>query len=183
MKRFLTGLMAVLMLFAVLLPARAAQAKVLSGLTSKVDYENTDPDRYMIDIDLVNQIITVYEKSGTGLFDKIVLQGLCTTGNAENPTGSGTFKLGHLKERFGYFVAYGQYAQYWSQVVRGVYIHTVMYDSKSLTSMSKSAYNGLGKNLSHGCVRVLPRTPSGYSITARRAPPASSPKAAQRTRR
>ena len=156
MKRFLTGLMAVLMLFAVLLPARAAQAKVLSGLTSKVDYENTDPDRYMIDIDLVNQIITVYEKSGTGLFDKIVLQGLCTTGNAENPTGSGTFKLGHLKERFGYFVAYGQYAQYWSQVVRGVYIHTVMYDSKSLTSMSKSAYNGLGKNLSHGCVRVLP---------------------------
>ncbi len=156
MKRVLTGLVAVVLLCAALLPAQTAEAKVLSGYTSKVDYDNTDPSRYQIDIDLINQVITVYEKSSTGLYDKIVLQGLCTTGNAENPTGSGTYKLGHLKERFGYFVAYGQYAQYWSQVVRGVYIHSVMYDSKSITDMSKSAYNGLGKALSHGCVRVLP---------------------------
>ncbi|MEL7603897.1 MAG: SH3 domain-containing protein [Bacillota bacterium] len=156
MKRVLSGLFAALMLFAVLLPAQAAEARVLSGYTSKVDYDNTDPARYKIDIDLVNQVITVYEQGAVGVYDKIVLQGLCTTGNAENPTGSGTFKLGHLKERFGYFVAYGQYAQYWTQVVRGVYIHSVMYDSKDLTTMSKSAYNGLGKNLSHGCVRVLP---------------------------
>ncbi len=156
MKRFLSGLLAALFLFAVMLPAKDAKASVLSGYTSKVDYDNTDPNRYKIDIDLVNQVITVYQKSSTGAYDSIVLQSLCTTGNNENPTGSGTFKLGHLKERFGYFVAFGQYAQYWTQVVRGVYIHSVMYDSKSITSMSKSAYNGLGKNLSHGCVRVLP---------------------------
>ncbi len=156
MKRFLSGMLAALFLLAVLLPAKDAKASVLSGYTSKVDYDNTDPNRYKIDIDLVNQIITVYEKGATGAYDNMVLQSLCTTGNEENPTGSGTFKLGHLKERFGYFVAFGQYAQYWTQVVRGVYIHSVMYDSKSITDMSKSAYNGLGKNLSHGCVRVLP---------------------------
>ncbi|NCB31476.1 MAG: hypothetical protein EOM66_08730, partial [Clostridia bacterium] len=40
--------------------------------------------------------------------------------------------------------------------VRGVYIHSVMYDSKKLTSMSKSAYRNLGQNVSHGCIRVLP---------------------------
>ena len=156
MKRFLSGVLAALFLLAVLLPAKDAQAAVLSGYTSKVDYDNTDPSRYKIDIDLINQIITVYEKSSSGAYDSIVLQSLCTTGNEENPTGSGTFKLGHLKERFGYFVAFGQYAQYWTQVIRGVYIHSVMYDSKSITAMSKSAYNGLGKALSHGCVRVLP---------------------------
>ncbi|HWR22573.1 MAG TPA: SH3 domain-containing protein [Feifaniaceae bacterium] len=156
MKRFVSGILAALMLLAVMLPARDAEASVLPGYTSKVDYDNTDPNRYKIDIDLVNQIITVYERSSAGVYDSIVLQSLCTTGNAENPTGSGTFKLGHLKERFGYFVAFGQYAQYWTQVVRGVYIHSVMYDSKSITDMSKSAYNGLGKALSHGCVRVLP---------------------------
>lgn len=150
MKRILTCFMALLM-FVFMLPVKTAQAAVLSGYTSKVDYNNTDSNRYKIEIDLINQVITVYENSS----GQIVLQGLCTTGNAENPTGAGTYKLGHLKERFGYFVAFGQYAQYWSQVVRGVYIHSVMHDSKSITDISKSAYNGLGKALSHGCVRVL----------------------------
>jgi len=135
-----------------LLPA-GTKAEVLSGWTSKVDYENTDPNRYTVEIDLTNQIITVYEYAVGGT---IVLQSLCTTGSAEYPTGTGTFRMGALKERFGYFVAFGQYAQYWSQVVRGVYIHSVMYNSTKLTSMSKSAYENLGKNVSHGCVRVLP---------------------------
>ena len=133
------------------LPA-VASATVLPGMTSKVDYDNTDPNRYTIEIDLVNQVISVWENAS----EAIVLQGLCTTGDEENPTGSGTFKLGDLKERFGYFVAYGQYAQYWTQVVRGIYIHSVMYDTKDLSSMSRSAYRNLGKNVSHGCVRVLP---------------------------
>jgi len=131
----------------------AARAQVLSGWTSKVDYDNTDPNKYVVEIDLTNQVITVYE----GMFGgAVVLQSLCTTGSNEYPTGAGTFKMGELKERFGYFVAFGQYAQYWSQVVRGVYIHSVMYNSTRLSSMSKSAYNDLGKNVSHGCVRVLP---------------------------
>ena len=116
-----------------------------------MDYDNTDPNRYTIEIDLVNQVITVYDQSGSA-----VLQSLCTTGSDKTPTGSGKFRLGDLKERFGYFVAYGEYAQYWTQVVRGVYIHSVMYKSKKLSSMSKSAYKNLGKNVSHGCVRVLP---------------------------
>ncbi len=144
--------MALVLCLAALIPAQAAGAQVLSGYTSKVDYDNTDPERYMIEIDLTNQIITVYERAS----GSIVLLGLCTTGSKKTPTGAGTYKLGNLKERFGYFVAYGQYAQYWSQVVRGVYIHSVMYDTQRLSSLSRSAYNGLGKALSHGCVRVLP---------------------------
>lgn len=131
------------------LPA-AANATVLTGMTSKVDYANTDPNRYWIEVDLVNQVITVYEGGA------IALQSLCTTGSDKYPTGSGVFKLGHLKERFGYFVAFGQYAQYWTQVVRGVYIHSIMYDSQKLSSLSSSAYKNLGKNVSHGCIRVPP---------------------------
>lgn len=155
MKRIVSCVLTLALAFAALLPGMA-QAKVISGYTSKVDYANTDANRYQIDIDLVNQVITVYERDSSGAYTNIVLQGLCTTGNAENPTGAGTFKLGHLKERFGYFVAFGQYAQYWTQIIRGIYIHSIMYDSKDLTKLSKSAYNGLGKALSHGCVRVLP---------------------------
>lgn len=150
MKRRLLSLALCLVTLLSLTPS-IANAAVLSGFTSKVDYDNTDPNRYSIEIDLVNQVITVYDQSGSA-----VLQSLCTTGSDKTPTGSGKFRLGDLKERFGYFVAYGEYAQYWTQVVRGVYIHSVMYKSKKLSSMSKSAYNNLGKNVSHGCVRVLP---------------------------
>ena len=150
MKRRLLSLALCLVTLLSLTPS-IAHAEVLSGFTSKVDYDNTDPNRYSIEIDLVNQVITVYDQSGG-----TVLQSLCTTGSDKTPTGSGRFRLGDLKERFGYFVAYGEYAQYWTQVVRGVYIHSVMYKSKKLSSMSKSAYKNLGKNVSHGCVRVLP---------------------------
>jgi len=156
MKKMITGLLAALLCVAVILPAHSANAQVLEGYTSKVDYENIDPDRYLIDIDLVNQVLTVYERDAYGGYSGIVLQGLCTTGNEENPTPAGKFQLGDMKERFGYFVAYGQYAQYWTQVIRGIYIHSVMYDSTKLSSMSQSAYNGLGKALSHGCIRTMP---------------------------
>ncbi len=154
LKRISAFALALCLLFAAaLLPAAPTEAATLPGWSSKVDYDNTDPSRFAIEIDLVNQVLTVYERAIGGT---IVLQSLCTTGNAENPTGAGTYKLGDMKERFGYFVAFGQYAQYWTQVVRGIYIHSVMYNSQKLTSMSKSAYRDLGKNVSHGCVRVLP---------------------------
>ena len=129
MKKRLLALVLCLATAIALIPAMPAEATVLPGMTSKVDYDNTDPNRYTIEIDLVNQIITVYEGAIGG---PIVLQSLCTTGNEENPTGAGTFKLGQLKERFGYFVAFGQYAQYWTQVVRGIYIHSVMYNSEKI---------------------------------------------------
>lgn len=148
-RRFIAVAIAILTVLSLPL---CAQAHVLAGNTSKVDYDNADPNLYWIEIDLTNQIISVYE-TATGA---VVLQSLCTTGGEETPTGAGVYKIGDLKERFGYFVAYGQYAQYWTQVVRGVYIHSVMYDSQKLSSMSKSAYRNLGKAVSHGCVRVLP---------------------------
>jgi lipoprotein-anchoring transpeptidase ErfK/SrfK len=153
MKRRILALALLLAIFVTLFPTGTAQATVLNGMASKVDYENTDPNRYYIELDLVNQIITVYDGGPTG---SIVLQSLISSGNKQNPSGSGTYRLGTLKERFGYFVAFGQYAQYWTQVVRGVYIHSVMYDSKKLSSMSRSAYNNLGKAVSHGCIRVMP---------------------------
>lgn len=148
-KRILTLILAITALLSICAPAAA---QIIPGNTSKVDYDNVDPTRYWIEIDLKNQVITVYE-SASG---SIMVQSLCTTGSEERPTGAGVYTVGDLKERFGYFVAYGQYAQYWTQVVRGVYIHSVMYDSKKLSSMSKSAYRNLGKNVSHGCIRVLP---------------------------
>lgn len=150
MKRLSCMLIALLVFVSVLSPALISNAEYITGFTSKVDYDNTDPYRYTIDIDLTNQIITVIDNHD----NSIVKQALCTTGKAETPTGAGTYPLGHMKERFGYFVAFGEYAQYWSQIVRGIYIHSVMYSSQKTSSMSRSAYNTLGTAASHGCVRT-----------------------------
>ena len=75
MKRRLLSLALCLVTLLSLTPS-VAHAEVLSGFTSKVDYDNTDPNRYSIEIDLVNQVITVYDQSGNA-----VLQSLCTTGS------------------------------------------------------------------------------------------------------
>ena len=152
MKRIISVCFFALVFTLVLIPAACSNAEYISGQTTKVDYDNTDPNKYTIDIDLTNQIITVTDNYQS----KIVKRTLCTTGSEKTPTGAGTFKLGELKERFGYFVAYGQYAQYWSQIVRGIYIHSVMYSSKNTSTMVRSAYNNLGTALSHGCVRTTP---------------------------
>lgn len=152
MKKILSACLVFLTLILVMLPLDSANAAILDGNTSKVDYDNTDPGRYKIDIDLTNQILTVYDTAS----GSVAMQGLCSTGTKKTPTGSGTFRMGDMKERFGYFVAYGQYAQYWSQVTRGIYIHSVLYNSARTSSMSRSAYNDLGSAVSHGCVRTMP---------------------------
>ena len=57
LKRTVALMLCILSVFT-LLPAFSS-AQTLSGWTSKVDYDNTDPNKYSIEIDLVNQIITV----------------------------------------------------------------------------------------------------------------------------
>lgn len=68
LKRTVALMLCILSVFT-LLPAFSS-AQTLSGWTSKVDYDNTDPNKYSIEIDLKNQIITVYEGQIGG---KIVL--------------------------------------------------------------------------------------------------------------
>lgn len=132
----------------------AAGAVVLPGYTSQVDYDNTDRQRYIIDIDLTNQLIFVRERES----GKIVLQSICSTGMTGFATFSGTFPMGHLKERAGYFIEFKSYALYWSQIARCVYIHSILFSSPEGThrTMSRKTYNELNTRASHGCVRVLP---------------------------
>lgn len=134
--------------------APSVKAVVLPGYTSQVDYDNTSRDRYIIDIDLTNQLIFVRERQS----GEIVLQSVCSTGMNGFATFSGTFPLGHLKERAGFFIEFNSYALYWSQVARCVYIHSILFSSPAGThkTMSRKTYSELNTRASHGCVRVLP---------------------------
>jgi SH3-like domain-containing protein len=125
------------------------------------ELKNTDPEKYYIELDTRNQVVTVYEKDDQGEYTRVVRRMLCTSGKTEpdglepaTPTPSGRWKIG-ARERFGKFAAFNaEYARYWTQVVGGIYFHSIMFSKRDITTLKKSPYNGLGKTGSHGCIRL-----------------------------
>lgn len=128
------------------------------------ELKNTDPDKYYILLDLKNQIVTVFEKDDNGKYTKVVRRFTCTSGRTEldpldpedkgTPTPKGLWKIGG-RERFGEFTAFGgTFAQYWTQIVGGVYFHSIMYSKRDVDTMQSGAFRRLGSRGSHGCVRL-----------------------------
>ena len=128
------------------------------------ELKNTDPEKYYILLDLRNQIVTVFEKDADGEYTKVVRRFICTSGRTEldpddpedqgMPTPKGIWKIGG-RERFGEFAAFrGTFAQYWTQIVGGVYFHSIMYSERDINTLQSGAYRSLGNNVSHGCVRL-----------------------------
>lgn len=156
MKRRPAALIAVvLLLSALIVPNRALAYD---------EQKNTDPEKYYIVLDLTNQVVTVYEKDAEGLYTKVVRQFLCTTGRTDvdeedpedeaTPTPRGIWKIGG-RERFGKFASFnGEYARYWTQIVGSIFFHSIMFGNRTVNSMKRSAFNNLGSNVSHGCVRL-----------------------------
>ncbi len=155
-KRFCLLVTAVIMFCGVIFAPRPALAYD--------ELKNTDPDKYYILLDLKNQIVTVFEKDENGEYTKVVRRFTCTSGRTEldpldpedegTPTPKGIWKIG-AHERFGEFTAFGgTYAQYWTQIVGGVYFHSIMYSKRDVNTLQSGAFRRLGSRGSHGCVRL-----------------------------
>ena len=125
------------------------------------ELKNTDPAKYYIELDTGNQVVTVYQKDDAGDYTRIVRRMVCTSGKTEprgsepaSPTPSGKWKIG-ARERFGKFAAFGgEYARYWTQIVGGVYFHSIMFARREITALKKGPFSTLGNTGSHGCVRL-----------------------------
>lgn len=123
--------------------------------------QNEDPNKYYIELDTTNQVVTVYQKDDDGEYTRIVRRFVCTTGKTEpegeepaSPTPRGTWKMG-ARERFGKFANFaGEYARYWTQVVGGIYFHSIMFGSREVEDLKKSPFRALGTPASHGCIRL-----------------------------
>jgi len=133
--------------------------------------KNTDPNKYYVLLDLKNQIMTVFEKDANGEYKKIVRRMLVTTGKTKvneaqallhpddpdyiaTPTPRGIWKTGG-HERFGKFPEFGgNYARYWTHIVGGVFVHSIMFNKQDANTLQSGAYRSLGRNVSHGCVRM-----------------------------
>ncbi len=113
------------------------------------------PDTFRVIVDLRYQVVLVYKRSASGEYNVPVRYMLCSTGKSTTPTPRGSFSAGDSRVRFGLFVNNGVYGQYWTQITRRIYFHSILYTKKNAGSYTKTSYNQLGKRVSHGCVRLL----------------------------
>jgi len=129
------------------------------------ELKNTDPDKYYILLDTKNQVVTVFEHDDQGAYTHIVRRFLCSSGSTEpddpldpedigTPTPRGKWKIGG-RERFGKFANFsGEYARYWTQIVGSVYFHSLLFGARNVNAMKSYPFRHIGKNVSHGCVRL-----------------------------
>lgn len=110
---------------------------------------------YRVDVDIVNQIVTVYENRDGGA---IVMQGLCSSG-AEDATPLGSFKMPE-KERDGereewfHFRAFGGYARYATRIHYDVMFHSLLYNRPNESAINQQSVRDFGYPVSHGCIRM-----------------------------
>jgi len=144
--------------FAQLAPTTAMAFEELVGDNNVYDKDNLPPfpapDTYKLVINIYHQLATVYKKDANGEYTVPVRYIIISSGTRKTPTPLGTFKMGASSVRFGKFSKFDVYGQYWRQITRSIFCHSLIYQSRNPRSYTES-YNVLGKRASHGCVRML----------------------------
>jgi lipoprotein-anchoring transpeptidase ErfK/SrfK len=114
-----------------------------------------DAGTYKLVVNVYYQFITAYKKDAKGEYSIPARYMVCSTGAIKTPTPVGSFEMGTKRIRFGKFMSYGVYGQYWSQITRSIYFHSLLYTKRDADTYTKSSYRNLGKRVSHGCIRML----------------------------
>ena len=144
--------------FAQLAPTTTMAFEELVGDNDVYDEDDLPPfpqaDTYKLVINVYHQFAAVYKKDANGEFTVPVRYIVVSSGARKTPTPTGTFEMGTSSVRFGKFMSYGVYGQYWRQIVRSFFCHSLIYTSRNPRTYTES-YNDLGKRVSHGCVRML----------------------------
>ena len=110
---------------------------------------------YYIDVDLTNQIITVYNTED----DSVAMQSLCSSGTVGHETPQGVFYL-PAKDRdderseWYSFYALHVYAKWATRIKDGYLFHSIPCKKKSLDSVVPKYVEQFGMPASHGCLRM-----------------------------
>lgn len=113
---------------------------------------------YEIEVDIANQITTVYRGEGRGQQD-IARQMLCSTGTDSN-TPLGSYIMPEIqkedeREAWYYIGQYRLYVQYASRIVNGILFHSLPSEKKH-QSPTQDSLDAFGEKASHGCIRLRP---------------------------
>ncbi len=152
-RRIVSAAIALLLCAAFLMPFAPTTAYAWSA--DSVTYANSDPQKYTIVVDLTNKIVTIYEREGGNAYGSIARQSLCTIGAKDTETPTGSWRLNARRRRFGYFSEFDVYAQYWVNVIGGIYFHSILYTQPVEGYFTRTSFNNLGRASSHGCIRML----------------------------
>ena len=114
--------------------------------------------RFAVEVDLTNQITTVYMVDGREDAD-IVRQMICSTGTGgEDATPVGEFETEtHYPEERGewYWIKkYEVYVQYPTRFNGPILFHSIPCVEKDISTIDEQALSELGQPTSHGCVRL-----------------------------
>lgn len=112
---------------------------------------------YYIDVDIANQIVTVYGYGGGRTQDNIVRQMICSTGYGTR-TPTGTYFLPEKKyeserQEWYWFGEYEIYAKYATRISGPYLFHSILFPS-TRSGPTWASTNALGFKASHGCVRL-----------------------------
>lgn len=107
---------------------------------------------YYIKINRRQNVVTIYKQDSKGEYTVPVKAMTCSTGR-NNATPTGTFSI---SQKYRWHKMMGDvYGQYCSRIHGGVLFHSVYYNNAPDPSrLSYTAYNRLGSQASHGCVRL-----------------------------
>ena len=112
---------------------------------------------YFIDVDTVNQVVTVYEGEGRETED-IVHRMICSTGEEEGDTPLGSFNMIEEvnegeREEWYYIKNFQLYVQWPSRIVRDILFHSLPYEEPGAEALEEER-QALGTPASHGCIRL-----------------------------
>ena len=109
---------------------------------------------YKLYVDISDQYVYVFGWDGEG-YNKQVTKFVCSTGVDSAPTPIGTYQAAGKtsNDEWYYFEEYDCYAKYAYRIAGGILFHSVLYNSEK-KGPTKSSVKALGKQASHGCVRL-----------------------------
>ena len=112
-----------------------------------------DANEYRIEVDLSNQITTVYRRSDGA----VVRQMICSTGT-DDTTPLGSFRLQASLDsdrQAWYFIGkYQCFVKYPTRIKGSILFHSLPYAERDMASVDMGALSQLGSEASHGCVRL-----------------------------
>lgn len=113
------------------------------------------PYPYVLKVSTKDQKVYAYGWGGDA-YDQLVRTMVCSTGKNGTPTPKGTYSGASTGPgaRWHYFKKWKCWAQYAYYIEGDIMFHSVLYNSKSENSLSKSSVRNLGRKASHGCVRL-----------------------------
>ncbi|MDO4865182.1 MAG: peptidoglycan-binding protein [Clostridia bacterium] len=123
----------------------------LAGSTNALAIDN---DPYRIEVDLLNQITTVYHAQD----GSVARQMICSSG-ANNATPEGTFHMEQTRPdtdrvEWYYITSYRCYVKYATRIRGPILFHSLPYAEKDMSTLDQEAASGMGKAVSHGCIRL-----------------------------